>query len=334
MPTPNSSVLWSVGQTLTDAQKLQARQNIDATKVTKSSTTNPPTTTVVQTMNVMTDGRVQADGNEIGLMAPSVGQNDGGKVLVAKWTGSPGIGTASWEPGANYLNNVFIAIYNTTTYEQIGAAIEAGFAVFLKVSNTRFVPMSRYVANSSAIFTSIGMEGNMLTAGVQHYIVSAGGWFTTPNYYNGNDQIHLPSCMTANVVTTLRDTAEEWLTIGQLKIGGLGTQGGGIDIMMKHATDGSLPLQVHTLFRTNATSGGEDNSSTFGEITATADSWTRLFAIGQYSGTNNVQCQLDADLWDTNTNIPSHYRITIYKYFDGTHTRLLISARESWGDSD
>jgi hypothetical protein len=333
MSVPNSSVLWSVQQTLTDAQKLQARQNIDAAKVTKTTNANPPVTSTISTLSIIADGRVQADGSEIGLMAPSVGQNDAGKVLVAQWSGSPGIGTAQWQDGNNYLNNVFIAIYGTTTYAEIGAAIAAGKAVLLKVANTKFIPLSRYVANSSAIFTSIGMEGNMITSGVQHYIVSSSGWSTSPSIYNGNDQTHLPSCGTANVTTHLQDTADDWLTVGRLKIGGMGTSGGGIDIMLKNAfASGNTVVQYHTVFRTNASSGGEDNTCTYGNLTLTQNSWSRLFAIGQYSGTNNVQCSLEADVWETETTTPEHYKITVYKYWDGSYTRLLISIRLYWGD--
>jgi len=335
MSTPNSSVLWSVEQTLSDAQKLQARQNIDAAKVTKTTTATPPVTTKIETVSLITDGRVKADGSDIGLMAPSVGQNDAGKVLVSQWSGSPGIGTASWQDGNNYLNNVFIAIYGTTTYAEIAAAISAGKAILLKVANTKFIPLSRYVANSSAIFTSISMEGNMITGGIIHYVVSSSGWQTSPNLYNGNQQINLPSCGTANVTTTVQDTASEWLVVGHLKIGGMGTQGGGIDILLKNAfASGNITVQYHTLFRTNASYGGEDNTCTYGSATLTQGSWSRLFAIGQYSGTNNVQCQLDADVWITDTDTPDHYKITIYKYWDGTHTRLLISIREYWGSMD
>jgi len=335
MSVPNSSILWSVTQDLTDSQKQQARSNCDAVKAKTTSTAIPPVDTVIQTLQIVADGRVKADGSDVGLLAPSVGQTDAGKLLVANWSGSPGIGKANWQDGSNYLNNVFIAVYGTTSYSDIVAAISANKAILLKVANTKFIPLSRYVANSSAIFTSISMEGNMITGGIIHYVVNSSGWQTSPNLYNGNHQTHLPSCGTANVTTTVQDTASEWLVVGHLKIGGMGTQGGGIDILLKNAfANGNITVQYHTLFRTNASSGGEDNTCTYGSATLTQGSWSRLFAIGQYSGTNNVQCQLDADVWITDTDTPDHYKITVYKYWDGTHTRLLISIREYWGDEN
>jgi len=175
----------------------------------------------------------------------------------------------------------------------------------------------------------------MITGGIIHYVVNSSGWQTSPNLYNGNHQTHLPSCGTANVTTHLQDAADDWLTVGRLKIGGMGTSGGGIDIMLKNAfASGNTVVQYHTVFRTNASSGGEDNTCTYGNLTLTQNSWTRLFAIGQYSGTNNVQCSLEADVWETETTTPEHYKITVYKYWDGTYTRLLISIRLYWGDQD
>lgn len=239
-------------------------------------------------------------------------------------------GVAHWDDG-----NIFIATYNVTTLAEIETAINAGKGVMLKVGNTKFIPMSSHVADGSATFTSIAHEGNILTAGIKHYIVTSAGWIVSPDHYNNNNEIHIPSCITANVTTALSDTSSTWVTIGNIIIGGHGTQGGGIDICIKHIySSGTIPVQYHTVFRTNATSGGEDNTSTFGELTLST-SWTRLFAIGQYSGTNNVQCQLEANVWYTQQYTePSHYKISIYKYWDGTNTRLLISAREYWGDSN
>lgn len=240
-------------------------------------------------------------------------------------------GTAHWDVG-----NIFIATYNETSLLEIETAINAGKGVMLKVSNAKFIPMTRHIANGSATFTSISTEGNMLTAGIKHYIVTSTGWKISPECYNNNKEIHIPSCITANVTTSLTETTATWATIGKIIIGGHGTQGGGIDISLKYIySNSTLPVQYHTVFRTSATASGEDNKSNFGELTLSS-SWTLLFAIGQYSGTSttNARCQLEADIWDTEADTPAHYKISIYKYWDGTNTRLLISARECWGDSD
>lgn len=236
-------------------------------------------------------------------------------------------GIAHWDDG-----NIFIATYNVTTLAEIETAINAGKGVMLKISNTRFIPMAKHVAGGSVTFTSITAEGNMLTAGIKHYFVTSAGWNSSPTRYNNNNEIHIPSCITANVTTALSDITDTWVTIGDIVIGGHGTQGGGIDISIKHAySSGTVSAPYHTAFRTTGPNG--DNTSTFGDLTLST-SWTRLYAIDQYSGTNNVRCQLDADIWYTLSNIPSHYKITVYKYWDGNNTRLLISAREYWGDSD
>jgi len=98
MSVPNSSVLWSVPQSLTEAQKLQGRSNIDAAKVKSTTTSLPPTDTGINTLQFFTDGRVRGDNTELGCLAPSVSQSDSGKILVANWSGSPGVGRAQWQP--------------------------------------------------------------------------------------------------------------------------------------------------------------------------------------------------------------------------------------------
>lgn len=97
MSVPNSSVLWSVHQSLTDAQKLQGRSNIDAAKAKSTTTALPPVDTGINTLQFFTDGRVRGDNTDIGCLAPNVSQSDAGKVLVATWSGSPGIGKTQWQ---------------------------------------------------------------------------------------------------------------------------------------------------------------------------------------------------------------------------------------------
>lgn len=84
-------------QSLTSGQKDQARINIDATKVVRTTTALPPTDTNVSTLQVFTDGRVRGDSTDLGCIAPNVSQADAGKVLTANWVGSPGRGFATWE---------------------------------------------------------------------------------------------------------------------------------------------------------------------------------------------------------------------------------------------
>lgn len=69
----------------------------DGNKMRKVTTSLPPIETVFDTLTVFTDGRVHGDSSTLGCLAPAPSQGDAGKVLVAYWTGSPGIGTARWE---------------------------------------------------------------------------------------------------------------------------------------------------------------------------------------------------------------------------------------------
>lgn len=69
----------------------------DENKMKRVTTTLPPTETAFNTLTFFTDGRVQGGSSSLGCLAPAPSQGDAGKVLVAYWTGSPGIGTARWE---------------------------------------------------------------------------------------------------------------------------------------------------------------------------------------------------------------------------------------------
>ena len=84
-------------QSLTSGQKDQARINIDATKVMRTTTSLPPSDTNVDTLQIFADGRVRGDNTDLGCIAPNVSQEDAGKILVASWHGSPGVGTAQWQ---------------------------------------------------------------------------------------------------------------------------------------------------------------------------------------------------------------------------------------------
>ena len=97
MTVKNSSVLWSVQQDLSNAQKSQGRSNIDAVTAKKTTTSLPPTDTKIDTLQVFTDGRVRGDSTDLGCLTPTVSQVDAGKVLTANWVGSPGRGFATWE---------------------------------------------------------------------------------------------------------------------------------------------------------------------------------------------------------------------------------------------
>ena len=69
----------------------------DGNKMKRVTTSLPPTETTFDTLTVFTDGRVHGDSFTLGCLAPAPSQGDAGKVLVAYWSGSPGIGTAKWE---------------------------------------------------------------------------------------------------------------------------------------------------------------------------------------------------------------------------------------------
>lgn len=90
-----NKVLYNIDQTgdTTAAEKRTARNNIGCPEITTSTTGLPPVETEVSKLLLIEDGRVLADNNIIGNIAPNPGQNDDGKFLIAQYTGSPAIGT-------------------------------------------------------------------------------------------------------------------------------------------------------------------------------------------------------------------------------------------------
>lgn len=89
-----NKVLYNIDQTgdTSAAEKKTARKNIGCPEIATSTTSLPPVETNVSKLLITNDGRVNADNTIIGNIAPNPGQNDTGKFLVAKWSGSPGIG--------------------------------------------------------------------------------------------------------------------------------------------------------------------------------------------------------------------------------------------------
>ena len=61
------------------------------------TTTLPPVETRVNDVKILSDGRIKCDNSDVGLLVSEPAQYDNGKILVAYWTGSPGIGSARWE---------------------------------------------------------------------------------------------------------------------------------------------------------------------------------------------------------------------------------------------
>jgi hypothetical protein len=67
------------------------------TAIKTVSTTLPPVETDVSNMTLFDDGRVRVNNStEIGLLAPTGGPTDSGKVLVGNYSGSPGKFVANW----------------------------------------------------------------------------------------------------------------------------------------------------------------------------------------------------------------------------------------------
>lgn len=57
----------------------------------------PPVETNISTLTLITDGRVKADSNTIGCLAPEPSSTEQGMVLKAGYTGSPARGFATWD---------------------------------------------------------------------------------------------------------------------------------------------------------------------------------------------------------------------------------------------
>ena len=95
-PVPQSGddgkVVTVSGDTLIYANPPQT-----GTAIKTVTTSLPPVETDVSNMTLFTDGRVRVNNStEIGLLAPTGGPTDSGKVLVGNYVGSPGKFTATW----------------------------------------------------------------------------------------------------------------------------------------------------------------------------------------------------------------------------------------------
>lgn len=74
---------------------IQNKPNVPS--IVKTTATLPPVDTNINTLKVMTNGRVLGDSSELGLLAPTGSQADAGKVLTLHYSGSPGTTTARWD---------------------------------------------------------------------------------------------------------------------------------------------------------------------------------------------------------------------------------------------
>ena len=237
-------------------------------------------------------------------------------------------------------NGVFQACTNavvfkctlSTTFAELEAAISSGKIPFL-VTASKVIPMCRYTNGASAWFTDVTMFGNILTVGAHSYALTSSGWNEYPKGLNGNEDIHIPSCITAKVTIDVQDSYAEWIRIGKLIIGGRGNSSGSVSIGVKYSISGSSTFLTDSTFRTTNTNanGAADNSFEASSVTVSSDQWNALRSIDQYSGTATVNCSYDINMFDTSSNHPSCYNIKIHKLYDGQSSKLYISATESWG---
>lgn len=84
---------------LTAGEGISITNNVVSADLTVKTVTSamPPVETPVSDVKIFSDGRVKCDNSGVGLLVPEPGQYDIGKILVAYWSGSPGIGSARWE---------------------------------------------------------------------------------------------------------------------------------------------------------------------------------------------------------------------------------------------
>ena len=85
---------WNETDSSSDSY-IQNKPNVPS--IVKTTPTLPPVDTTINTLKVMTNGRVFGDSSELGLIAPSGSQADAGKVLTLHYSGSPGTTTAQWD---------------------------------------------------------------------------------------------------------------------------------------------------------------------------------------------------------------------------------------------
>lgn len=229
-------------------------------------------------------------------------------------------------------NAVLFKCTLSTTFAELEAAISAGKVPFL-VTASRVIPMCRYTPKGSAWFTDVTMLGNLFTIGAHSYTLTPSGWSEYPKSMNNNEDIHIPSCITAKATVAVQDDYAEWIRIGKLIIGGRGNSSGSISIGVKSSVSGSNTFLTDSTFRTKNTNsnGSADNSFEASSVTVSNAQWNILRTIDQYSGTATVNCSYDINMFDTSSNSPSCYNIKIHKLYDDQYSRLYISATESWG---
>lgn len=85
---------WNETDTTSDSY-IQNKPNVPS--IVTSTNTLPPVDTNINTLKVVSNGRVLGDSSELGLLAPTGSQADAGKVLTLHYSGSPGTTTAQWD---------------------------------------------------------------------------------------------------------------------------------------------------------------------------------------------------------------------------------------------
>ena len=114
---------------------------------------------------------------------PSVTSSDDGKVLKASYSG--GQGSYAWETESGGSTELFEAVYGTTTYADVTAAIAAKKTVFCRVSaaNPTRMAFLAYIGSTTVEFQYYrSLSSHSATNQVDEvyvYTVSSSGWTTT-----------------------------------------------------------------------------------------------------------------------------------------------------------
>ena len=95
-------------------------KSADATAVKRTTASLPPVSTRLSELEFFTDGRVRGDSSDMGLLAPYPSQSDSGKILQAKWSGSPAIGCAIWVDKPTVVDYIAGTGLSSTVDQQTG----------------------------------------------------------------------------------------------------------------------------------------------------------------------------------------------------------------------
>lgn len=175
-----NKVLYNLNQRndTTAQERTTARNNIGAAAIEYSNGALPPTISDVNKMTIISDGRVRFDNYYSGIIPDEPGQLDKDKVLVANYTGSPGIGTGVWKDIHEIGIREVVWVNANTPYADVKKYYDAGYLVLRKTGSVD-ISMANSAHDDTVYFTSINSSS---TIKYSYSINASTGWYSSVSY--------------------------------------------------------------------------------------------------------------------------------------------------------